>query len=798
MADEKIRITKWRNCNMKNFLLLPLLLVLGIAGLKAQKIDISDASILVSPNIKSPVRETLVKILQEETRKRTSLDWKQSTEWGEDGNTIIAIALSGDKELFGKAVPQRSKHDHPEYKPEGYRVLTVAQGSSNTIWIIGADARAAVYGVGHLLRKAVMSEKQAFLGGPVDMATSPDQEIRGHQLGYRNTANSYDAWDVRQYEAYIRELVLFGTNAIENIPFGESNNSVHMPVTREEMNIRMSEICAAYDVDYWVWTPATFDLTDVPKRAAMLKTHEEFYKACPKLDQIFFPGGDPGHNHPRDVLPFLKDLSQILSKYHPGAGIWISLQGFSAEQIDYFYNYLGEYQPDWLRGVVSGPSSPSTAGTRHRLPAKYRHRHYPDITHNVRCDYPAVNWDQAYMLTIGREGINPQPNYYARIHATYVPFTDGFVAYSDGCHDDVNKVVWSMRGWDTDQQVRDIMMDYCRFFFGAEVAGRAADGVFALENNWAGPIVENGGIETAFSYWQQLERDHPRLAGNWRWQMLVLRAYYDTYQRRRKIFETGLEKEANAVLAKSGSMGAGEAMDRALAIVSQADTKPVAQDLYTRIVHYCDELYQSIGLQTSVPKYQASNSQRGCILDFVNYPLNNRWWLEDEFEKIAKMESEEEKLERLEVIRTWEDPGQGNYYDNVSNIETGPRVLTTIYDACDVAWWDGGFSRARLSSQLFQVEPVLEYENLDFNGRYILRVSGLGDALARTDGERLEPVRYEKNIGEFKEFVIPKHITQDGKMRLTFDRPEESHLNWKKYSHVSDVWLIDVSPSKAR
>ena len=783
---------------MKKFI-LPLALFISISsGSEAQKIDIGDASIIVSPSIKSPVSETLVRILKEEAGIRTSLELKHPGKWDEENQTIIAIALSGDKKLYGKPVPQRSQSNLPEYTREGYRVLTEIKPGQNIIWIIGADARATVFGVGHLLRNAVMRDKQAYMEGPVDVATSPGQTIRGHQLGYRNTANSYDAWDARQYDRYIRELVLFGTNAIENIPFGDENNSVHMQVSRREMNIRISEICASYDIDYWVWTPATFDLTDAARRTAMLETHEEFYKACPKLDQVFFPGGDPGHNHPRDVLPFLKDLSQRLTRYHPEAGIWISLQGFSAEQIDYFYAYLDEYQPDWLRGVVSGPSSPSIAGTRHRLPARYKHRHYPDITHNVRCDYPAINWDQAYMLTIGREGINPQPNYYSKIHATYAPFTDGFVSYSDGCHDDVNKVVWSMRGWDMDKEVREIMVEYCRFFFGPEIAEKAADGVFGLEHDWVGPIIENGGIETTFRYWKQLESENPQLAGNWRWQMLVLRAYYDTYQRRRKIYEQRLEKQANAVLAQAGSLGAGKAMDQALDIVRKADSVPVANELHAGIVHYCDELFRSIGLQTSVPGYQASNSQRGCILDFVNYPLNNRWWLEDEFEKIRKMTSEEEKLARLEVIRTWENPGKGSYYDNVSNINTGPRVLTTVYDACDVAWWDGGYSRARLSSQLYQCEPVLEYENLDFNGRYMLRVSGMGDALARTDGERLEPVLYNKGVGEFKEFVIPQHITRDGKMRLTFDRPEESHLNWKQYSHISDVWLIDVSHAPVR
>jgi hypothetical protein len=466
------------------------------------------------------------------------------------------------------------------------------------------------------------------------------------------------------------------------------------------------------------------------------------------------------------------------------------LQGFSAEQIDYFYSYLEQYEPDWLRGIVSGPSSPSIAGTRHRLPAKYHHRQYPDITHNVRCEFPVQNWDQAYMLTIGREGSNPRPNYYAKIHATYAPFTDGFLTYSDGCHDDVNKFIWSMRGWDMEREVQQIMIEYGRFFFGPDIAEPAAAGILALEQNWVGPIMENGAIEATFAFWKNLEKDNPQLQENWHWLQLVLRAYYDTYQRRRKIYEQGLEKQANAVLARAGEIGPEKAMNQALTIVNKADTKPIARDLLTKIVQYCDQLFRLIGLQTSVVKYQAANAQRGCILDFVNYPLNNRWWLEDEFNKIRQMENEEEKIARLEVLRTWENPGRGNYYDNISNIENSPRVLTTQYDACDVAWWDNGSSRARLSSQLFQWEPVLEYENLDFNGRYIIRICGLGDALIRIDGERLEPILYNKGVGEFKEFVIPKHITRDGKMKVSFDRPEESHLRWSQFSHVSDVWVI--------
>jgi hypothetical protein len=546
-------------------------------------------------------------------------------------------------------------------------------------------------------------------------------------------------------------------------------------------------------MDFWIWTPAEYDLTDKAKRSADLKQREEFYKKAVKLDDIFFPGGDPGHNHPSDVMPFLKDVHTLVQKYHPEAGVWISLQGFSAEQIDYFYNYLDENNPDWLRGIVTGPSSPLPATTRHRLPKKYKHRHYPDITHNVRCDFPVLNWDQAFALTIGREGINPQPNYYSKIHAELSPFIDGFVSYSDGAHDDVNKVTWSMRGWDIETTPLEIMQDYSRFFFGPHLADKAANGILALEQNWAGPLAENGGVELAFNFWQSLEKENPQLSDNWRWQMLVLRAYYDTYTRRRQIYEQKLEREANKIMSKVDEFGINTTMDKALEKIFEAETARQDQDLRIKIEDYCDDLFESIGLQTDVKKYKASGSQRGCILTFVDYPLNNRWWLEDEFKKVGEMESEGAKIDRINVIRTWENPGNGSYYDNVSNIVTGTRVSTTSYDACDVAWWDGGTTRKRLSSQLFQGSPVIDYENLDPNGRYRIRVSGRGDALLRVDGMRLQPIAYDKEIGGFKMFVVPMELTQDGKIKVTFDIPEESHIRWSKQSAISDVWVLKMN-----
>ena len=68
----------------------------------------------------------------------------------------------------------------------------------------------------------------------VDIATAPDYPIRGHQLGYRNKANSYDAWDVEQYEQYIRELSFFGAKCNRKHPRVASTGAVDADRTRED------------------------------------------------------------------------------------------------------------------------------------------------------------------------------------------------------------------------------------------------------------------------------------------------------------------------------------------------------------------------------------------------------------------------------------------------------------------------------------------------------------------------------------------------------------------------------------
>jgi hypothetical protein len=787
-------VTMWLKSNLNNkmkqifyaFLLLSISsIITSCSNQTENQPDLSGAVILVSPSVPSPMKTTAPQVLAEEVAKRTSLQLKTADNW--DSKTVIALALSTDKELAGTVIPVATGNDRPKLKKEGFRMVYSEENGKNILWIIGADSRGILYGIGKLLRIAQMKEGSLILPGAIDIATSPEYPLRGHQFGYRNTANSWDAWTVEQFDQHFREQMLFGANSFENIPF--SSQSVHMKLPYEEMGVRLSEICEKYDADYWVWTPASFDLKDKQLRLEALKTHEAFYQSVPRLNGVFFPGGDPGHNHPADVLPFLEELTVILHKYHPKATMWISLQGFDEEKAKYFFNYLNEKSPDWLTGVVHGPSSPPVDLERELLPEKYKHRLYPDITHTVRCSYPVKRWDQAFALTLGRECTNPQPLYYAEVFRKDAVFTDGFLSYSDGVHDDVNKVVFSQLGWDSKADVKNIMLEYSRFFFESKIAETAADGIFALEQNWVGPLLGNETVGKTLEQWEKLETENPQLAGNWRWQQLVMRAYYDAFIQQRQAYEKDLENKAYEILATAGTIGADKAMHGALEVLKKTETEPVAQDFRQKVVDYCENLFKSVGLQTSVPKYQASGYERGAILDFIDYPLNNRWWLEDEFKKVSEMKLEEEKIARLDFIRNYENPAEGSFYDNISSADA-IHVVSETDDAIDYLWENDGMSRKRLSTQLFQFTPELQYTELDPNSDYLIRVAGFGEAFLRANGERLTPTKYEKGFEQFKEFPLSKELIKDGKLKITFDKPNEEHLNWRQQSRVTDVWVL--------
>ena len=743
-------------------------LMISAARLIAADVDLHNAAVVVHSGA-TPIAAT---VLVEEVEKRTGIRMPVVTSRPENRPFI---AIGEDAHL----------------PAEGYHLYADRKQPQAAVVIEGAGPRGELFGVGNFLRVADMAQGKLSVPAPLNIATAPKYPIRGHQLGYRTQANSYDAWTPAQFDQYIRELAFFGTNSIEGIPFQDDRPTPVMKYSRREMNRIIGQISRRYGLDYWAWIPADFDLNDGVKRAALLARCEEFFRDTPELTGIFFPGGDPGKNAPELVLPFLEDMAKRLAQLHPQAKIWMSMQQFSRAQQDFVYLYIAREQPRWFGGLVGGPSSAPLAELRGRMSAGYRIRDYPDLTHNKLSQYEVPDWDPAYARTLGREAINPRPTEYAAIHARTAVYTDGFISYSDGAHDDVNKIVWSARAWDPSRSVRDILIEYARVYFSSSVAEKAADGILALERNWRGPLADNGAVEGTLLQWRELERAAPQLEKNWRWQMCLLRANYDAYDRRRLIYESQLEDEANAILADAAKSGAAEAMSGASRVLDRADAHTAAPDLRARIVELCAELFQTIGLQSSVEQYYASDPQRGAVLDFIDTPLNNRWWIQDQFAAIRKLPSEDAKLVSLLAIAQWEHPGPGSFYDNPGNVAKSPHVQPEVAPDRTYWWWDQGRSRARITWQITMWPRAMIYEGLDPGAAYVVRTSGAGQANLRINGERVMPVIDGKKMGEFKEFPVDPRFLKDRKLVLTFDQPVgEEDLNWRNKSRLAEVWLI--------
>ena len=785
-------------------LTLPILLLCLASTLMA--IDLTNA-VVVTPASLDKVEDKAIQSLVEEVESRTAIRIPVQNKWPSGDQPVIAVGpLSKAQEFAGDNASNLTSGRKPGL--EGYTIKT----SSKAVVIGGTDSRGVLYGVGHLLRKLEMREASIILPKPLDVTTTPKTGLRGHQLGFRPKTNSYDAWTVAQWEQYIRELALFGTNAIELIPprSDDAADSPHFPLPQIDMMTEQSRIGDEYGQDIWVWYPALDKNYGDPQYIEFaLKEWEEVYQRLTRIDYLFVPGGDPGHTYPVHMFNLLEQQSALLKKYHPNAEIWMSPQGFDAEWMDVFFDLMDK-EPEWLGGIVFGPQQRiSLPELRERVPKKYPIRRYPDITHSRHCQYPVPDWDLAYALTEAREVINPRPVDQARIFRLLNEYSVGFLTYSEGNHDDVNKFIWSGLGWDQDQEVIDILRDYSRLFIGADYADSWAQGLLSLEQNWRGPLARNEGVYTTLVQFQSMEKAaSPQLKLNWRFQQGLYRAYYDAYNRSRLIYETALEDEAMSHLRRANVTGSRLALEAAQASFDRGLTQPVSQDWRSRIFELAEALYQSIRAQLSVSRYQAISVGRGANLDTVDMPLNNRLWLSKMFREIRDLSSEEEQLVAIDALVNRTNPGPGGYYDDLGNLNRQPHLLKgkgyesdpaylesslvgfmIRQDALEmpISWW-------RHAEALNDAPLQMRYEFLDPEASYKLRVLYAGDSPQvkielKADDMQVHDLISRPIPFETMEFDIPSAATEDGMLTLSW-RGEPGRGGNGRGTQVAEVWLI--------
>jgi hypothetical protein len=755
--------------------------------------DLTNATVVAPATLTGPERKA-VSLLVDAVRERTRITWTVIAADPGSGTPVVRIAQAP----AGGKLPA-----------EGYRLRSFDGG----VEITGNDERGVLFGVGGLLRALEMRRDSVTLPRPLDIRTSPTYPLRGHQLGYRPKTNSYDGWDVPDWERYIRDLAVFGANAIELIPprSDDAPDSPHFPLPQMAMMIEMSRLAQEYGLQCWIWYPAMEpDYSNPATVEAEIREWGDVFRRLPRVDAVFVPGGDPGHTEPKYLMALLEKQTANLRKYHPNAAMWLSPQGFSAAWMDEFFGLMDQH-PAWLSGIVFGPQvRMNLPELRQRIPKQYPIRFYPDITHSINAEFTVADWDVAYAQTEEREGINPRPLDESRIFRVLQrSANEGFITYSEGCNDDVNKAVWSALGWNPDADVHEVLRDYGRYFIGPDMADDFAQGLLALERNWRGPLLANHSVDTTLTQFQDMERRAtPQQKRNWRFQQALYRAYYDAYLRARLLDETARERGTMERLASANVSGSLPAL---AAAESELVVDPLAGaggPLRARVFELGEALFQSIHMQLSVPRYAAIDAGRGANLDLIDRPVTNTDWLRKRFADIRLLDSEAARRRAIDEIVNWTDPGPGGFYDDLGDPMNRPHLVpgegfeqdpaffhtarTGFASRRDTPW---RISWYRHAEALYGNSLRLRYTGLDPAAHYQIRFVEAGDStphatrLVANGKFEIHPLRKKDLEVKPVEFEIPAEATASGILNLEW-QPDPAESGNGRWVQVSEVWLI--------
>jgi hypothetical protein len=348
---------------------------------------------------------------------------------------------------------------------------------------------------------------------------------------------------------------------------------------------------------------------------------------------------------------------------------------------------------------------------------------------------------------------------------------------------------------------------YGRYFLGSRHGEEFAQGLMMLEKNWRGPLRTNLGVETTLKHFQALEKKaRPPELLNWRFQQALYRAYFDEYTRRRLLWEIECERLALEFLAVAKQLGSTRAIISAEAVLENAVTNRREPELRARIFELAEALFQSIRMQLSVERYKAISVGRGANLDTIDMPLNNRLWLNRQFEELRKLEKEEDRLRGLDAILHWTDPGPGGFYDDLGDPSRRPDLVAGKEYAKDPAFYQSpltGFgyspnwriSWCRHAETLFDTPLKMRYSGLDKQATYKLRVVYAGDnfraRLRLTANESIEIHPYISKSQPVKpvQFDIPIEATRGGELNLNWTQ-EPGRGGSGRGCQVAEVWLL--------
>lgn len=631
---------------------------------------------VIIPQNPTYMEQRTAQVFTEEIEKRTGVCLPISHEIPENGSFFLLAEQENFQNQFasqaGEAAGKLAALPVPG--KEGFRVVK----TGDQVFGVGADGRGVFYAMARILRKVEIRKDSITCPDSLDnLSMTPEYYLRGHQLAYRDKQNTCPAWTVDDFDRYIRDLALFGSNSIEILPPRTDDNLYSALFQQDpfEVMVELSRRIHSYGLDVWLWYPNMGEnYQDPAVRAAEAAEREKNFAAIPYLDHMLIPAGDPGELTPEDFFPVVTEHAKILHKYHPNAKIWIAPQSFAPQPgwLETFYREVAK-EPDWLYGLCFAPWECDTIEElREKLPPVYRDRirHYPDITHNTGCQFEVPQWDRAFALTLGREGNNTRPRAMKHIHNLHAKYMVGSLTYSEGIHDDVNKMVWGDQDFSTKTSCEETVQDYVRLFISPDLTDKLSELILSLEDNWKGHIETNTSIDRVYQGFEEIASTYgPEVTENARFQLAYLRALSDYQAKRRAIRDAQLEKDALGILAQASELGDDQAMEQAVRAFFPPFQSQEDLELRAKIQKLGDSLYHKLHIQLTTWRHRGQQWIRGAYLDSIDTPINNAQWYLEHFRRIRTLSSEDEKCQAIQSLLHRTDAGEGGQYIHLGSLD---------------------------------------------------------------------------------------------------------------------------------
>ena len=101
-------------------------------------------------------------------------------------------------------------------------------------------------------------------------------------------------------------------------------------------------------------------------------------------------------------------------------------------------------------------------------------------------------------------------------------------------------------------------------------------------------------------------------------------------------------------------------------------------------------------------------------------------------------------------------------------------------------------NRQAWHAYLDSVPAGITYNNLDTTSPYVVRLFSQRESPLVIDGIKARLLKTGETFDKVTEqvFEVPLEASRDGRIKLSWETPDESHLNWRDRHYVTDIWVM--------